>query len=247
MADNSNTDRNSDHTLAELAYRTIRDRIFRGIYPIGAEISRRELATELGMSIVPINDALVRLSSEWLVENVRRVGTRVRVPTPLDIRGFWAVREGLETQAARLFARNATGAERQELRRLAAELDALHQATTNMPQPESESLYRWRLAHMAFHLWIAAGTHIPFLFHSVEKNQILIFNWFYEHSISAAPALPPDWHEKLADALCQDSESGADAAMRDHLRNRVEELLQRLERHLTLNRNSLTALIEERT
>jgi len=116
-----------------------------------------------------------------------------------------------------------------------------------MPQPESEALYRWRFTHMDFHLRIAAGTHIPFLFQSVEKNQILVFNWFYEHSISAAPALPLHWHEKLADALCQDSEGGADAAMRDHLRNRVEELLQRLEEHLTLDRNSLAALIEERT
>lgn len=247
MTDNSSSRANRDQSLASRAYQVIRERIFRGIYRIGSEISRRELANELGMSMVPVNDALGLLQSEYLIENIPRVGTRVRIPTPLDIRGFWAVREGLETQAARLFARNASGAERQELRSLGAELDSLHEATTAVPRVEPEALYRWRSAHMAFHLRIASGTHIPFLFQAVEKNQILVFNWFYEHSISASPALPPHWHQTLAAALCQDSESGADAAMRDHLRNRVEELLQRLEEHLTLDRNHLAALIDDRT
>ncbi len=246
MIENSNAEPSDAHTFAEQAYRTIRDRIFRGTYPLGAEIPRRELATELGMSIVPINEALIRLRNEDLIENIARVGTRVKIPSPLDIRGYWAVREGLETQAARLFARNATSAERQELRGTAVELDLLHKATTSVAQPEAEALYRWRSAHMKFHLRIATGTHIPFLFQAVEKNQVLVFNWFYEHSISAAPALPPHWHQTLAEALCQDSESAADAAMRDHLRNRVEELLQRLEEHLIVDRNSLAALMGDR-
>ena len=245
MSPTNKRDTGLQQTLMSKAYRTIRDRIFRGVYPIGAEISRRKLAAELGMSIVPINDALVLLGSEYLVENIPRVGTRVRIPTPLEIRGFWAVREGLETQAARLFARNATGAERQELRAQGTSLDQLHEATTSVSQPEPEALYRWRTAHMDFHLRIAAGTHIPFLYQAVEKNQILVFNWFYEHSISAAPVLPALWHEKLAAALCQRSENVADEAMRDHLRNRVEDLLQRLEEHLTLDRGRVTTLIEK--
>src|SRR5690242_18274922 len=115
MIDNGRNRTNSHQSMARRAYEIIRERIFRGIYPIGREINRRELADELGMSMVPITDALGLLQNEYLIENTPRVGTRVRIPTPLDIRGFWAVREGLETQAARLFARNASGTERQEL------------------------------------------------------------------------------------------------------------------------------------
>lgn len=88
--------------LSDQAYWRIRERILTGEYTFGMVISRRDLATEFGMSLVPINEAMSRLENEYLIENTPRVGTKVRTPTPQDIRGFWAVREGLETQAARL-------------------------------------------------------------------------------------------------------------------------------------------------
>ena len=90
--------------LSERAYRCVRERILTGEYTFGTVISRRDLATEFGMSLVPINEAMSRLEHEYLIENTPRVGTKVRTPTPQDIRGFWAVREGLETQAAALCA-----------------------------------------------------------------------------------------------------------------------------------------------
>lgn len=99
--------------MAEQVYRCVRDRILSGEYSFATVISRRDLAQELGMSVVPVNEAMSRLESEYLIENTPRVGTKVRTPTPQDIRGFWAVREGLETQSARLCAHgHAAGAHR---------------------------------------------------------------------------------------------------------------------------------------
>ena len=58
--------------LADRAYNVIRERILQGVYSFGFVISRRELASELGMSQVPINEALARLESEYLIENTAR-------------------------------------------------------------------------------------------------------------------------------------------------------------------------------
>src|SRR5579875_1457894 len=91
-------------SLAKRAYSDIRNAILRGDLPLGCPISRRNLARDLGMSVVPISDALQRLESEGLVESWPRVGTRVKVPTAQDIRGYYVVREALESQSARLFA-----------------------------------------------------------------------------------------------------------------------------------------------
>lgn len=222
--------------LAERAYCTIRERILCGTYAFGGDIPRRELAAELGMSLVPLNGALARLESEYLVENIPRVGTRVRVPTLLDIRGFWAVREALETQAARFYAHNATPTAREQLRRMGAELDALHESVSVAAQPDQKALYEWRHAHMQYHLYIAECTRFPFLCQAIEKNQFLVFNWFYDRQLSAARALPPHWHESLAIRLAEASEAEGDAAMRDHLRYRLEDLFRRLEEHLILDR-----------
>src|SRR5687767_11442812 len=78
--------KDENHRLAERAYILIRQRILSGQLPFGATISPRELSAELGMSTLPISEALQRLRNEALIETVPRVGTRVRMPTPQDIR-----------------------------------------------------------------------------------------------------------------------------------------------------------------
>jgi GntR family transcriptional regulator, rspAB operon transcriptional repressor len=221
--------------FAEQAYRLVRDRILIGEYPFGTVISRRDLAQELGMSLVPVNEAMSRLENEYLIENTPRVGTKVRTPTPQDIRGFWAVREGLETQASRLFARMATKKERAELIALGKRLDHSHQAATDAEEPDPKSLYAWRCEHMQFHTRIAECTKLPILTRQIETNQLLVFNWFYDHHLYGGRNLPVRWHERLARSLAEDTEEEADAAMRKHLHNRLEELMLSLEHFLLMD------------
>jgi GntR family transcriptional regulator, rspAB operon transcriptional repressor len=187
------------------------------------------------MSVVPVNEAMSRLESEYLIENTPRVGTKVRTPTPQDIRGFWAVREGLETQSARLFARNATRKDRAELLEAARELDHMHEITTTPDDPDPDALMQWRRAHMAFHMRIAEGTKLPFLAQQIEKNQLLVFNWFYDQQLYGGRKLPTRWHERLAQVLCEESEEEADVAMRKHLHNKLEELMRSLEQYLLMD------------
>lgn len=225
--------------LSDQAYHRIRERILTGEYSFGTVINRRELAAEFGMSMVPINEAMGRLANEFLIENTARVGTKIRTPTPRDIRGFWAVREGLETQAARLFARTATARQCEELIAMGRQVDRIHESTTSPDEPDPKALYKWRCAHMGFHTYIAQCTNLPFLAEQIEKNQLLVFNWFYDHQLYGGRKLPPQWHEQLASSLSEHSEEAADAAMRKHLHNKLEELMQSLERFLLMDEGSL--------
>jgi DNA-binding GntR family transcriptional regulator len=225
--------------LSERAYRRVRDRILTGEYSFGTVISRRDLATEFGMSVVPINEAMSRLENEYLIENTPRVGTKVRMPTPQDIRGFWAVREGLETQAARLYARMASAKERAGLIELAKELDLMHESATSSDEPDAKALSPWRCAHMRFHMRIAQCTKLPFLAQQIEKNQALVFNWFYDHHLYGGRKLPAHWHEQLARSLADGSEEIADAAIRKHLHNRLEDLMLSLEHFLLIDESHL--------
>ncbi len=86
--------------LSEQAYLAIRDRILHGQLTMGSVLSRRRLATDLGMSMLPVCAAIQRLENEGLVESKPRVGTRVRVPTEQDVREQYIIREALECQAA---------------------------------------------------------------------------------------------------------------------------------------------------
>ena len=102
-------------SLSQSAYEALRTKILRGDLPLGTPLSRRKLAAELTMSMLPIGEALQRLEADGLIESRARVGTRVRIPTEEDVRGHYVIREALETMSARLFAERATAAERLEM------------------------------------------------------------------------------------------------------------------------------------
>jgi DNA-binding GntR family transcriptional regulator/transposase len=228
--------------LADRAYNAIRQRILQGVYSFGFVISRRELAAELGMSQVPINEALARLESEYLIENTARVQTRVRIPTPLDIRGFWAVREALEVQSARLFTRSATRKERRDLIDSGRELDRLFDEIMQPEVPNSKEYYRWRCAHMSFHMQIAKCSRMPYLARTIERKQLLFFNWFYDHQLLG---VPPVLHEDLAVALADQSAEGAEQAMRTHILTRFDELMLRMEGLLTMDEGRVAEITNQ--
>jgi DNA-binding GntR family transcriptional regulator len=228
--------------LADRAYSVIRERILQGVYSFGFVISRRELAAELGMSQVPINEALARLEGEYLIENTARVQTRVRIPTPLDIRGFWAVREALEAQSARLFTKSATRKERRDLIDAGRQLDQLFDAIMQPEVPNSKEYYRWRCAHMSFHMQIAKCSRMPYLVRTIERKQLLFFNWFYDHQLLG---VPPVLHEELAVALAEQSAEEAEKAMRVHILTRFDELMRRLEVLFTMDESRLAEITNQ--
>jgi DNA-binding GntR family transcriptional regulator len=64
-------------SLADQAAAQIRDAIREGRYKPGTRLVERKLAAELGISHIPIREALARLSDEGLVERLPRRGARV--------------------------------------------------------------------------------------------------------------------------------------------------------------------------
>ncbi len=73
----------------DLAHDLIRGRIRDGAYTPGYRLVLGILAKELGVSTVPVREAVRRLEAEGLVEVVRNVGATVRGLDPVEYR--WAV------------------------------------------------------------------------------------------------------------------------------------------------------------
>ena len=199
--------------LSERAYLLIRESILRGRVRPGSVFSRRKLAEEYGMSFLPISEALQRLASEGLVESRPRAGTRVRVPTLEEIRGRYVVREALEAQSARLCCERATFAERLELRRMAEQLDTLY-AHTASAGPDFQFVVHTH--HLALHMRIAQYGRCQELRDAIEKNQVLIYNWFYDVA-AERKSLPRHFHSALVKRVTGTNIRAADDAMRAHV------------------------------
>lgn len=211
--------------LNEAAYERIRDSILDGTFGLGTPLTRRRLGEMFQMSLVPVAQALQRLEVEGLVESLPRVGTRVKVPKPEDVRGHYVVREALEAQAARMFVRTATKAHKKLARSEAARLDQDFAAYFSAAEESrSQSVHR---SHLQFHHDLAAVSGCTALIHQLNNSQVLHLNLRY--TLATPSALPKDWHKQLVEVLCSGSEEDADRAMRSHVTYRMEEVMAKYE------------------
>jgi DNA-binding GntR family transcriptional regulator len=224
-------------SLAEHAYIVIRDRILKGEIPLGAELSRRKLAADLGLSLLPVTEALQRLENEQLVESRARVGTRVCLPTAEDIRERYEIREALESQAARLFAQRASARDRIELEKMGDRMDAMFNRTAGSNSAGSDNdrdfLYAVHSYHLEFHLRIAEGANCRALRQMIEKNHVLIFNWLFDVA-AHRPALPGRFHRDLVEAMNKGNVEAADHAMREHIRYGLDNIVRGIGPGLTI-------------
>ena len=214
-------------SLADQAYHVIRDRILKGEIALGAPLSRRRLAAEFQMSLLPVSEALQALETDGLVESRPRVGTRVCFPTGDEIRDRYEVREALESQAARLYAERATPAEKREVLKMAQHMDALFNQCSASPSSGRNFLYAVHNYHFDFHLRIADIARCQTLREMIEKNHVLIFNWLFDVAASR-PALPARFHQDLVEALNRGNIEAADRAMRQHVRHGLESIVSAL-------------------
>lgn len=224
----------ADNSLAEEAYVVLRERILRGELPIGQVISRRKIASELGMSLLPVAEALLRLELEGLLESRPRAGTRVRIPSELDVRGHYVVREALEVQAAKLFAKMATSRERSELQKLAARVDTLYAQS----QKNQNNYLLFLGVHEKLHRRIAEGTHCDALVEAIEKNHALASTWL---CVPRAELLkePVRRHSELVEVLTTGTPAAAAKVMSAHIQAALQNTLQRLEAHFQQRESNL--------
>lgn len=211
-------------SLSENAYQAVRRMILRGQLPPGSSIPRRTLAAQLGVSFLPVSEALQRLEHEGLVESMPRIGTRVKVPTLADVRGNYVIREALESQSARLYAEKASADERRELERLAAEIDSA--------QPDTAvDFFDFFALHDRFHHRIAECAGCGSLCALIEKTNTLLHTWQYA-ALSDFREMPPHYHGELVRVLNGGDPEAADRAMRAHVRHGMEEVLRRIGQYL---------------
>lgn len=110
--------------LRERVRDLIRDRIVRGEFTPGDRLVERVLAEELGVSRVPVREALNLLKGEGFVQDVPRRGVIVTMLSQEDLDDLFEVREALEVQSARLACQRATDDELESLADIARRADA---------------------------------------------------------------------------------------------------------------------------
>lgn len=206
-------------TLAQRAYRELRDQILGGQLQPGQRLSLRGVANSLGMSIAPVGEALRELSRDGLVESEPRWGTRVRTVTPESLRGQHILRTAIECEAARQCAGSASDRQLAELAELATELDRRIDSSAEPDQIHG--------LDSQFHLRIAELSGVLSLVESLKANQLV--RMLAAGSILARDvARPKLQHVHLVEAIETRNADRAEQAMREHCVQSMELQLSRM-------------------
>jgi len=121
----ANEERLATTSLADLAYRRIKDRLIMLDIRPGEPINDVVLAAELGVGRTPVREAVKRLETDHLVVSYPRRGTFATVVDVTELGAISDIRQLLEPHAARRAAENATPAMRSEMREIAARIQKL--------------------------------------------------------------------------------------------------------------------------
>ena len=215
----------SGATLTQRVYETLRTEIVTGRFDPGDRLVRRSLSRRLGVSPMPVTEALYMLEVDGLVESRALYGSRVRPLTMEDVRNDEVFREALECQAARLCAEHAPEAELKRLGADARQLDRL------MSGGDPHSRLGMQL-HLEFHASIARSSGFSVLAKQLRRvwsRLLMRLNWI---KATQYKAVPEDWHQRLVLALEGRDPEEAEAGMRLHVRYGSEDNLAALEEYL---------------
>lgn len=152
-------------TLAEKSYDYIRQKLSEGDLPPGKRLVNRVLASEIGVSVIPVREAIHRLASEGLIEHIPGSGAFVRKTDPQDLDNLYVLRDALESCAAGEAARYIAEHQLEELEAI------LEEARTIAQQIEQQS--KSHASKRQINAWLDTEQRFHELLIEAARNSLL--------------------------------------------------------------------------
>src|SRR5215212_413068 len=193
----------------------LHEKIISGVYKPGDWLRQEDIATQLGVSMTPVREALDLLVSAGLVERVPYRGVRVRQMSTKDIVEAYGLRMLLEAMIAQEAARNITPEQIAQLERMLNEMkkhDSLEEVSSE------------RKSSREFHSAIAEATRNDLLvkLYAVVANAFpdwLLYEALFRYPELIADSMASTYKEHVAivDALKQGNAHVAAQKSIEHL------------------------------
>jgi DNA-binding GntR family transcriptional regulator len=209
-------------TKQEFVYQALRGAILRCELAPGQRLPTQEIAHRLGVSLIPVREALQLLQSEGLVENRPHVGAAVSEISGSSLAEVFTLLEGLETGAARVAARRMTSGEMDALEALLAEIDAA---------VEGGEYELWGEMNTRFHLSIARGAGMPELLEMTERVFDLwsrVQRYYFKEVLIPRVLQAQQEHHDILRVMRGGNEAELEQVIKLHNRNALEAYTKHL-------------------
>jgi DNA-binding GntR family transcriptional regulator len=209
-------------TLGLRVYRALRDHLMAGQLHPGQKLTLRELAAALGVSPMPVREAVRRLATEGALETLPNRRIRVPVMTKARFHELRRIRLALEGLATEEAARRIRTDDIDRIEALNEEF------TREMARRQADGVRLFRInKDLHFLLYEAAG--MPVLLGTIEGLWLQIGPVLHlslrmrANSRGRNPA--PDWHKRMIRGLRLRDAAAARRALEGDLRSAGDQIL----------------------
>lgn len=208
-------------TKQELVYVALHDAIMACDLRPGQRLVIDEISRQLGVSHIPVREAIQQLQSEGLVQTIPHTGATVAPISRDNLREIFVLMEGFESVSMEIAASQLTPEAFDRLTCLVDQMDAAI---------AGGEVQRWSQLNAAFHREIAAATAMPTLIEMLGRT---LDHWdrirrYFGISSRRLPTAQAEHHQILAALRAQDIESLRVLA-RTHSRNALDAYLVALD------------------
>lgn len=206
------------------AYNHIRDQIITGAWPGGTRLQPEQIARELGISRMPVRDAIAQLDGEGLVTIRPHQSAVVTLLPPQEIVELYEIRAILEGHSARKAAEKVTDSDLDELRLLNGRL-----VRSELDVP------RWLAYHDQFHDFVCEIGKQRHLLQEIRRIRSVIqpYLLMFIHEYRQGEMVG-DEHKLLIDALASRNGTLAERTFIHHITSAgegAEKFLTLKQRH----------------
>jgi DNA-binding GntR family transcriptional regulator len=209
----------SDESLHDRAYEQIRSALMSGMLAPGTKVSIRKLALELGMSPMPVREALKRLISERCLEARENRTTVVRTLDATSFKEITGIRLAMEGLAADRAASRITEYALEEL------------SAINKQMSESASTFPENYLHFnrQFHFAIYRAAEAPLLMSMIENLWVICGPMLTKIPGRSGKRTGEKHHALLLSALSARNGAAARAAIEGDILAGADRILQQFE------------------
>jgi DNA-binding GntR family transcriptional regulator len=215
--------------LRQLVVDRVRADILEGKLASGTWVRQERIAKELGVSQMPVREALRELAAEGLVEHAPYRGVRVACLTAEDAEDLFAARAAVEALAAHAAAERITPEEIAELKRLNREMKQ---------RLAPKHLAKYRELNRRFHTVLYTASRRPFLIRTLHQFwsafPTMLLTRFEETAIHPIPGRDAEdlaEHLSIVEALERHDPKATVQAVRVHLEKTSRRLMATLKSH----------------
>lgn len=151
--------------LTEYSYQYIKQQMEENVLPPGSRLVNRRLAEELGVSAIPVREAICRLASEGLVEHIQGSGAFVREISRDDLDELYVLRDLLESFAAGEAAQFITQSQLEDLQFI---IDEMREITANLKERQAK-----HTTPAQFNRWVDCETEFHEILIEASRNRLL--------------------------------------------------------------------------